>query len=65
MNILEGTQYIITLPTDSDELATLLDNYANDWTIVLDFIDTVATKRGVTLDVREVSRIMKRKYGEE
>lgn len=59
------TDYMLDIPTNPEELATLLDNYALDWGTVLNFLDTVATKRGVTLDVEEVSRIMKRKYGEE
>lgn len=62
MNILEGTQYIITLPTDSDELATLLDNYANDWTIVLDFIDTVSKRQGVIINRKEVAEKMRKMY---
>lgn len=62
MNILEGTQYIITLPTDSDELATLLDNYANDWTIVLDFIDTVSKRQGVIINRKEVAEKVRKMY---
>ena len=62
MNILEGTQYIITLPTDSDELARLLDNYANDWTIVLDFIDTVSKRQGVIINRKEVAEKMRKMY---
>lgn len=62
MNILEGTQYIITLPTDSDELATLLDNYANDWAIVLDFIDTVSKRQGVIINRKEVAEKVRKMY---
>lgn len=62
MNILEGTQYIITIPTDSDELATLLDNYANDWTIVLDFIDTVSKRQGVIINRKEVAEKVRKMY---
>lgn len=62
MNILEGTQYIITLPTDSDELATLLDNYANDRTIVLDFIDTVSKRQGVIINRKEVAEKVRKMY---
>lgn len=62
MNILEGTQYIITLPTDSDELARLLDNYAQDWAIVLDFIDTVSKRQGVIINRKEVAEKMRKMY---
>lgn len=59
------SEYIIDIPTNPEELATMLDNYAQDWGMVLNFLDTVATRRGITLDVEAVCRIMKRKYGEE
>ena len=62
MNILEGTQYIITLPTDSDELARLLDNYAHDWAIVLDFIDTVSKRQGVIINRKEVAEKVRKMY---
>lgn len=59
------SEYLIDIPTNPEELATLLDNYALDWGTVLNFLDTVATKRGIMLDVEAICRIMKRKYGEE
>lgn len=57
------TDYKLDIPTNPEELATMLDNYALDWGVVLDFLDTVATRRGITLDRGEVCRIMKDKYG--
>ena len=62
-NILE-THYMIDLPTSPEELATLLDNYAQDWGIVLNFLDAVATKRGIVLDVHKICEILKRRYAE-
>ena len=56
--------YMIDIPTDPAELASLLDNYALDWGIVLGFLDTVAIKRGIVLDKEKVCEIMKSKYGE-
>lgn len=62
MNILEGTQYIITIPTDSEELANLLDKYAGDWPAVLEFIDSVSTAQGVIINQREVAELMRKMY---
>lgn len=62
MNILEGTQYIITIPTDSEELANLLDKYAGDWSAVLEFIDSVSTAQGVIINRREVAELMRKMY---
>lgn len=62
MNILEGTQYIITLPTDSEELAKLLDTYAGDWPAVLDFLEAVSNAQGVVIKRREVAEMMRKMY---
>jgi len=62
MNILEGTQYIITIPTDSEELAKLLDNYSNDWAEVLQFLNKFASSQGIIINVSEVSENMRRLY---
>ena len=62
MNILESTQYIITIPTDSEELATLLENHAGDWAPVLDFLDDVSASQGIVINRREVAEIMRKKY---
>lgn len=64
MNLLESTQYIITIPTDPEELATLLDDYALDWGTVLNFLDTVSNKNGIHLEVGTIRRIMTEKYKE-
>lgn len=56
--------YMIDIPTDPEELATLLDNCALDWGTVLSFLDTVAVRRGITLNKDRVCEIMKSKYGE-
>lgn len=58
------TDYMLDIPTNPEELATMLDNYALDWGTVLNFLDTVATRRGITLDTEKVCEIMKSKYGE-
>ena len=62
-NILESF-YMIDIPTNPEELATLLDNYALDWGTTLSFLSSVARSRGMIIDVDTVSSIMKRKYGE-
>jgi len=62
MNILESTQYIITIPTDSEELATLLDNHAGDWGEVLQFLEGLALSQGIVFKRREVAEIMRKKY---
>lgn len=62
MNILESTQYIITIPTDSEELATLLDNHAGDWGEVLQFLEGLAHSQGIVIKGREVGEIMRKKY---
>lgn len=56
------TEYVIDIPTNPEELATLLDDYAEDWGIVLKFLDTVSTKRGIMLDTHKICEIMKKKY---
>lgn len=58
------TNYMIDIPSNPEELATLLDNYALDWGTVLVFLDRVATKRGIHLDSAKICEIMKRKYEE-
>lgn len=62
MNILDSTQYIITIPTNSEELANLIDNYAHDWSPVLDFFDSVSKSQGITINKREVAEILRKKY---
>lgn len=64
MNILEGTQYIISLPTDSEDLASILDDYASDWVEALEFLNNYATSQGIVINKREVAEIMARKYYE-
>lgn len=55
--------YMIDIPTNPEELATLLDNYALDWGTTLNLLASVAKKRGVVLDVDTVSKLMQQKYG--
>ncbi len=62
-SILE-THYMIDIPISPEDLASLLDNYALDWGTVLNFLDTVAIRRGISLDKERVCEIMKSKYGE-
>lgn len=59
------TAYMIDIPTNPEELATLLDNYSGDWGINLSFLAKVARARGIILDVDTVSKIMMKKYGIE
>lgn len=54
---------MIDIPTNPEELATLLDNYALDWGTTLNLLASVAKKRGVVLDVDTVSKLMQQKYG--
>lgn len=60
--ILESTAYILTIPTDSEELATLLENHAGDWAPVLSFFESLAHSRCIALKSREVAEIMRKKY---
>lgn len=62
--ILDSVDYVLDIPTNPEELATLLDSYALDWGTVLNFIDAVATRRGISIDRERVCEIMIRKYGE-
>lgn len=57
--------YMIDIPTDPIELASMLDNYSQDWGITLSFLARVALSRGIILDVDTVSKIMRKKYGIE
>ena len=57
------TAYMVDIPTNPEELATLLDNYAGDWGTVLGFMAKVARSRGIILDVDAVSKLMMKKYG--
>ena len=57
--------YMIDIPTNPEELATLLDSYALDWGTTLSFLAKVAATRGVVLDIDTVAKIMRNKYGIE
>lgn len=60
--ILESVDYMITIPTSSEEMATLLENHAADWTVVLRFLANVAHSQGIVVKQKEVADIMRRKY---
>lgn len=62
MRILDSVDYKIEIPTDSDTLATWLDNYADDWGIVLRFIERVATRQNLIIKSLEVLEILRKKY---
>lgn len=65
MNVLDGNQHLIIIPTDPKELASLLDNYAQDWSTVLNFLEEIAHKSGISLETDSVSKIMTVQYLED
>lgn len=62
MKILESFDYMITIPASSEEIATLLENYAGDWSEVLPFLAGVAESQGIVIKSTEIAEIMRRKY---
>lgn len=60
--ILESVDYMITIPTSSEDVATLLENYAGDWAEVLSFLDRVSKSQGIVIKQKEIAGIMRRKY---
>lgn len=55
---------LLNLPTDPEELATLLEVYAKDWSLVLDFLGKMAVRHGIILEVSKVRQIMTERYSE-
>lgn len=62
MKIIEETNYMINVPTNPEELAVLLDNFAGDWQAVLEFINNIAIRQSIVFNSKEVSEIMRKKY---
>lgn len=60
--ILDSVRYMIVIPIDSEEVATLLENHAMDWGAVLNFLDSIARKQNLVFNKREVAEIMRKKY---
>ena len=63
-HILENI-YMIDIPTNSEDLATLIYNNSYDWAVVLDFFDQVAKKRGIVIKTLEVADMIRQLNGEE
>jgi hypothetical protein len=63
MKILQSVDYKIEVPTDVEELATLLDNYSPDWAMTLDFLCKVGERQGIHIDRRAVMHKMTEIYG--
>lgn len=63
MKILDSINYTVSIPTDVEELDTMLDVYTYDWAVVLDFLCAVANKQGLHIDKRAVAHKMAEKYG--
>ena len=57
--------YTISIPTDPQELATMLDLYSNDWATVLQFLSNVAHKQEVELDTIRVAQLIIEGYENE
>lgn len=55
----------LTFSTNPRELAADLDEYATDWYVVLEFLDTVAKKRGIPFFRNGVLKIMRERYSQE
>ena len=63
-NILEN-HYMIDIPTEPQELATLLDNYSTDAFETLGFLEKLAKSRGIVLDSRAVWAELTKRWNEE
>lgn len=55
---------MLYIPTDSTELASLLDNYSHNWLEVLIFLDKVATFQGIIINKSEVAVKIRELIGE-
>lgn len=62
-NILESVN-IISLPTDPISVANLLDLHATDWEATLAFLCNFAGAKGITIEHKEVIKILSEKYKE-
>lgn len=62
-NILESVN-MIDLPTDPIGVAKLLDLYATDWETTLAFLCNFARAKGITIEHKEVIKILSEKYKE-
>jgi len=55
---------MLYIPTDSTELASLLDNYSCNWLDVLKFLEKVARLQGISINPIEVAEKIKELIGE-
>lgn len=56
--------YLISLPTDSDELASLIYENSGDWEVCLNFLATVAKKQGLILKTWDIAQKIREFIGE-
>ena len=63
-SILEN-HYMIDIPTETEDLALLIYHNSYDWAVCLDWIDTVAKKRGIIIKTLEVAERIRQLIGEE
>jgi len=61
-NMLVESNYLIQIPTDSQELASLLWNYSTDWAEALEFVDRYCKSQGIVIKKQEVIEIIKTQY---
>jgi hypothetical protein len=50
--------YWLSVPTDPEELANVLDENSNDWKITLDFLSKFGKASGIPIDTDSVSNII-------
>jgi hypothetical protein len=63
-NILESTP-VFYIPTDEDELASLIYTYSCDWAETLYFFEQLAKARHIILDTVSISEKIRQLIGEE
>ena len=64
MNNVLGLTYLITIPADDEELADLLYEEGIDWETTLYFLERVAKKQNVIINIGNVSRLIAEKFKE-
>ncbi len=55
---------MVYIPTNSEELAGLLDDYSQDWASTLMFLHRVAKFQGIIINLVEVEEKLKELIGE-
>ena len=63
-SILENVSMFI-IPTDEEEIASMIYTHSYDWSVVLDFFDKMARAKHIVFDAVSISEKIRQLIGEE